>query len=148
MVIRLPEDGIACRELSQGPSATQTWCLPGGLGSLLLWNWFIGSIMLIGFPNYTRICMSAYKTLLVSAPSWLYMKLPAANGWAGRQRQDFGFPRQGNHGDKKVLDSPCWGSRKIRQVRCRRQSNNHVRAGKECPQVSPPHRVWGSRDEV
>ena len=35
----------------------------------MLWIWFIAYIMLIGFPNYKRIHLSACETLTVPALS-------------------------------------------------------------------------------
>lgn len=63
-----------------------------------------------------------------------------------RDRQEFRFSRQGKKKEEEVPS--CWGSRRVRQESCRRQSNNHVRAREERPQGPLPDWVWDSKDGI
>ena len=49
-------------------------------------------------------------------------KVAAANGWAGRQRQNLRFPGKEFRRVRKVGGPPCWGSGRIRLESCRRES--------------------------
>ena len=60
-------------------------------------------LMLIGFPNYMGIHMSACKTLRVPAPSWLLLVNKVAVGqWLGRETgRNLDFPGKGRRRRRK-----------------------------------------------